>query len=260
MAPRRERTPAVRAGTERTEAVVLRIVPYGEADAVVHLWTLGQGRVAAFARSARRTSRRFGAGLEPFCILDVELAPSRRGGLSDLVSAVVREGHRGLRSDLSKLAHAGYATELVASFTAERVPNPRVFELLRSFFSALGGGEARSLRLRAFELALLGEVGLAPGLERCVRCGADACGEAGFDVREGGLVCPSCFTHRTQPFSAHERRLMALLAGAGLPAGEADERDLPLESVRRHLQSFLARHLSRPLRSAAFLQQVDAPP
>ena len=260
MATPREKAPSVRTGVERTEAVVLRLVPYGEADVVVHLWTRGQGRVAAFARSARRSTRRFGSGLEPFCVLEVELAPSRRGGLVELVGAVVAEGHQGLRTDLDKLAHAGYATELVAAFTAERVPNERVFELLRAFFAALAAGSARSLRLRAFELALLAAVGLAPVFERCARCGDDAALETGFDAQEGGVLCVRCHGGRAAPLTNTERRLLVLLAEAGLPAGEADERDLPLEPVRRHLQAFLARHLTRPLRSTAFLAQVGAPP
>ncbi len=259
MRRRSAQGPSVRTEATRTEAVVLRIVPYGEADAVVHLWTRLLGRVAAFARSARRSSRRFGSGLEPFCVLEVELAEGRRGGLSDLASASVVEGHWALRQDLGRLAHAGYATELVAQLTAERVPNTRLFELLRAFFAALASGEARSMRLRAFELALLDAVGLAPVLGRCVRCGDETAAAAWFDAREGGVACAVCRTSGAAPLAEVDRRLLALLAQAGRPAGEADERDLPLEPVRRHLQSLLQRHLSRPLRSLTFLQSVGAP-
>ena len=50
----------------KVEALVLRAIPYGEADSVVHLLALGQGRLAAFARGARSSRRRFGGALEPF--------------------------------------------------------------------------------------------------------------------------------------------------------------------------------------------------
>jgi DNA repair protein RecO (recombination protein O) len=63
-------------------ALLLRRVPYGEADLVVTLFTEPLGRVAAVARSARRSSRRFPA-LEPMHLLRVglELVPGRELGM-----------------------------------------------------------------------------------------------------------------------------------------------------------------------------------
>ncbi|HZX94393.1 MAG TPA: recombination protein O N-terminal domain-containing protein, partial [Myxococcales bacterium] len=39
--------------------MVLRSIAYGEADAVVHLLVRGRGRIAAFARGARSSRKRF---------------------------------------------------------------------------------------------------------------------------------------------------------------------------------------------------------
>ena len=41
----------------RTEAVVLRSFRLGEADRVLHLYTLDRGRVGAVAKGIRKTSR-----------------------------------------------------------------------------------------------------------------------------------------------------------------------------------------------------------
>jgi DNA repair protein RecO (recombination protein O) len=51
--------------TYRTEAVVLRSIRLGEADRVLHVYTLDRGRVGAVAKGVRRTKSRFGARLEP---------------------------------------------------------------------------------------------------------------------------------------------------------------------------------------------------
>src|SRR5436853_83432 len=61
--------------TLKTEAVVLRSMRLGEADRVLHLYTLDRGRVGAVAKGIRRTKSRFGARLEPLshveCLLHV---------------------------------------------------------------------------------------------------------------------------------------------------------------------------------------------
>src|ERR671929_206462 len=49
----------------KTEAIVLRSFRLGEADRVLHLYTLERGRVGAVAKGVRRTKSRFGARLDP---------------------------------------------------------------------------------------------------------------------------------------------------------------------------------------------------
>ena len=62
----------------KLRAIVLRTVDYGESDRVVTLLTAERGKLAAFARGARASRRRFGGALEPFTLLAVE-ARERRG-------------------------------------------------------------------------------------------------------------------------------------------------------------------------------------
>ena len=47
-----------------TDAVILRRTPVGESDLIVALFTRDHGRVSAVARGARRSRKRFPAGLE----------------------------------------------------------------------------------------------------------------------------------------------------------------------------------------------------
>src|SRR5205085_10314578 len=64
----------------KTQAVVLRSIRLGEADRVLHLYTLDRGRVGAVAKGIRKTSSRFGARLEPLSHVDLQL----HQGSSDL--------------------------------------------------------------------------------------------------------------------------------------------------------------------------------
>ena len=60
----------------RDYAVVLRQHKLGEADRIVTLLTRQHGLVRAVAKGVRRTKSKFGARLEPFAHIDVQLYPT----------------------------------------------------------------------------------------------------------------------------------------------------------------------------------------
>src|SRR5690606_33360082 len=73
-------TPACKDGLVRLyrdEAVVVSQHKLGEADRIVTLLTRQHGLVRAVAKGVRRTKSRFGARLEPFSYIDVQLHPGR---------------------------------------------------------------------------------------------------------------------------------------------------------------------------------------
>src|SRR5207237_916948 len=72
--------------TLKTEAVVLRSFRLGEADRVLHLYTLAQGRAGAVAKGIRKTKSRFGARLEPLSHVEV-LLPGGRADVDPLALA-----------------------------------------------------------------------------------------------------------------------------------------------------------------------------
>ena len=61
----------------RDEAVVLRTYRLGEADRIIVMLTRHHGQVRAVAKGVRRASSRFGARLEPFSMIDVQLHVGR---------------------------------------------------------------------------------------------------------------------------------------------------------------------------------------
>jgi DNA repair protein RecO (recombination protein O) len=81
----------------RTEAIVLRVRDLGESDRVVQLLTPAVGRVAAIAKGARRSQRRFPGTLDLFCHVRCNL--DRRGPdrLARLDQAALLDAFPGLR-------------------------------------------------------------------------------------------------------------------------------------------------------------------
>jgi len=258
---------------ERLSALVLRALPYGESDQVVQMLARGRGRIAVFARGARSSKRRFGGALEPFQLCEVLVAARAGAQLLSLRESNVVEAHSGLRDDLHRLAHAGYAAELAHDLTREHEPADGLFEALAGFLGRLARAPATSARLRAVELTFLGASGLAPQLDACARCGEEVPpGRASLDPSAGGLVCARCTPPGALALSRGARAVLEQLQQRGLAGADApesadgsgrpaDARAFEEASAQAGLAlaAFLLHQLGRTPRSASFLEQVGAP-
>jgi DNA repair protein RecO (recombination protein O) len=258
----------------RLEAIVLRAIPYGDADAVVQLLVRGRGRVSAFARGARSSRKRYGGALEPFYVVEVLLAEREGQELWALREARVLEAQAGLRDDLHRIAHAGYATELAHDLTRAGEPADELYALLTRFLATLARAPATSARLRAYELGALDAAGLTPQLHACARCGDDVpSGRAAFDPDAGGLVCGRCAAPGALALTNGARLALIQLQTAGLAGAEApvsaDGSGRPADprafeeacaQSARVLAAFIRHHVGRAQNSLEFLDQVGAAP
>lgn len=181
-----------------TPALLVRGVPYGEADLVATFFTETDGKIGAIVRGARRSTKRFGGALEPMHELFVVLEDRGRE-LAVLKEARVARPRTGLTSDLDTMEAAGRALRWVRHLCPARTPEPAAWARLRGLLDLLDVPAAQRgagilQHLGAFGLSLLADIGYGLELERCVRCGRP-CPEgrsAMIDAAGGGLVCTSC--------------------------------------------------------------------
>ncbi|WP_432574237.1 DNA repair protein RecO [Kineococcus sp. SYSU DK005] len=239
----------------RDEAVVLRTAKLGEADRVITLLTRHHGRVRAVAKGVRRTSSRFGARLEPFTCVDVQL---HRGRNLDTVTQadVLAPLGATIAADYG-LYTAGHALlETAERFTeVERESNTQQYLLLVGALRTLARREhAATLVLDAFLLRSLAVAGYAASFGDCARCGAPGPHTA-FSVPAGGAVCPVC---RPPGSAAPDPRTLELLAA--LLSGTWDVADASDARCRDEgsglVAAFLQWHLERGIRSLRHVERV----
>jgi DNA repair protein RecO (recombination protein O) len=181
----------------RTEAVVLRSLRLGEADRILHLYTLEHGRVGAVAKGIRRTKSRFGGRLEP--LSHVELQLHQGSGELQTVTGVDLVHSHAVARDLSYRLNVGLigAEAMLRLFTNEE-RNERAFTALTRFLEALDDLEPRVSRpaldalVLSFQLKLLWLSGYLPHLTSCAECGAQNVPLVGYSPRAGGAVCSGC--------------------------------------------------------------------
>ncbi len=175
---------------------MLRSFRLGEADRVLHLYTLERGRIGAVAKGIRKTKSRFGARLEP--LSHVELLLHQGGGELHTVTGVdLVHTHRTAREDTYRLGVGLVGLEAMLRLFTEQEGNPRAFQALTRFLDALDELEPRATRAGvdplalSFQLKLLWLSGYLPHLTSCAECGAET-GLAGYSPRAGGAVCGNC--------------------------------------------------------------------
>ncbi|MEV6306685.1 DNA repair protein RecO [Actinoplanes sp. NPDC051861] len=248
----------------RDDAVVLRVQKLGESDRIVTLLTRRHGRLRAVARGVRRTSSRFGARLEPFGHIDLQLAGSPEGVGSSLhsvsqVEAVTLFG-KSFLTDYPRYTAASAICETAERLTpVEREPALRLFQLTLGALKALAAGEhAGSLVLDAYLLRAMAFAGWAPAIMECAVCGTPG-QHAAFAVPAGGAVCPDC----RPPGAAHPSPVTLGLMNA-LTVGDWTFADATEPPVRRECSGLVAAHLQwhmeRALRSLPLVDRRELNP
>jgi DNA repair protein RecO (recombination protein O) len=220
-----------------TEAVVLRSFRFGEADRVLHLYTLDRGRVGAVAKGVRKTTSRFGGRLEPFSHVELVLHHGR-GELDTVTGASLVRAHDRARTDPYRLQVGLIGLEAMLRLYTEQEANERAFTALTRFLDALDDLTQRSTRpavdplALAFQLKLLWLSGYLPHLGACVECGADG-DLIGYLPDAGGATCRACARQGTIGLSA--AGFGAIDALLRLPHADAAGIELGAQAARETL-------------------------
>ncbi len=190
----------------KTEALVLRTRPLGEADRLLTLLTREKGKINAVAKGARKTKSKLAAGVDLFVYAHYDLFQGKT--LPTIIQQDIIETFTYLQENPAAYAHACYFTELVERLLVEGEKTPEIFELLLEGWKALEVNKDHFILSRAFEMKLLAAAGYRPYLDGCVACSS---GEKSFaSPGLGGLVCPNCARgdDLARPFAPGSHALM----------------------------------------------------
>ena len=245
--------------TYHCEALILKHVPFGEADLLVTFFTRERGKIRAVARGARRSNSKLVGHLEPLTQVNLSLAQGR-GGLDHVSQAQLMESFAPLKDDLKAITKGFYVAELVDGFGSEAHPNQPLYHLAVAGLNAIGQDPESELSLRFFELHLLKVSGLMPELYQCVECRKDlAPGSHRFSPDVGGCLCPDC-----RPADAHVRPLSLRALKVLRLLDRSQLREIPSlklsDSLAQEIKSLLGMSieywLDKQIQSNSFLEQL----
>lgn len=239
------------------EAVVLRVTPVGDADAIVTLLSEEHGKIRASVKRIRSVSSGFAGRFELLNHLALKYQPGR-----ELVS--VREV-RTLTPSFDVVSqhrlqpYGCYIAELADELLIDRDPLPRAARLLVKAVYALSHGADPRLVARYVEYWLLRLTGHVPDERSCAVCGRPLAGEGALAIGRDGLVCRGCGKASRETLAWLDPRvLLAIVAVRSRDVVDFIAEPLP-EDQMRPLQSFnrtlLSEVTGRELRSAAYMRR-----
>ena len=250
---------------ERTPAVVLRTRPYSESDKIVTFLTRDWGKVTGIAKGAKRSQRRFVNVLESFTHVLLRFRPSRGDDLAFIFGCDLLRAFRAPGQDLQRYAFASYLAELIDVMISGREAGEEAYSLLLVGLTTLEEQpELSPLFLSAFELLLLMCTGYAPNVTECQHCGLPVSAleePTVFSPSRGGLLCARCRDHGGMTIHLSNETAQVLDAAKVIaPASFLLTIPSPraCRETRAVVSSLLARHITRPLKSQAFLEQLGA--
>ena len=174
---------------QRTEGIVLRTVPYGEADLIATYLTKDFGIVKVFAKSPRKTKSRFGSSLEPLTFSRIAFWGKEDTALPRLTQADIVHSFISLRESLQCFIRVSELIEQTLHLVPERDTGRNVFPLLMKTLEIMETDSRNPLIELFYRLKLLEITGFLPGLHICGRCGDRS---NAFHLPHGTVLCVKC--------------------------------------------------------------------
>ena len=242
----------------KTDAIILAVHNWGEADKMVTLFSRDLGIIKAAAYGCRRPRSALAGGMQMFCYLDVQLGEGQR--LDIVRQCEMKLSFKALREDLDAMAYATFVAELVLELCPERHPEPQIFDKLLQAYAAFSKHNPRIVAL-AVAYQFLDYTGYQLNFDTCVVCGTPIQGDAFFSLEQRGVLCSDCKSSGVDVFSAKLRMFIYQLRELDWlkpPVFSVSGGDLVLAETL--LLLYLQNLLEKPLKSLAFIQQLSMLP
>ncbi|MGM0595776.1 MAG: DNA repair protein RecO [Myxococcota bacterium] len=181
---------------DRVDAYISKKVQYGDSDLILNLITRDMGKISTIARGARRSKKRFEAGLSSYILYSCSLGSQARSNLFLLKETSVVKSYQFLLNSYRRISTAAYTTELTALFMPENQKESLLFEFLDHSYQLLDNPEfSPAVLVPGIMYKILELAGFPPQLDRCIHCNRsmpETGKRWGFDNNQGGVVCPDC--------------------------------------------------------------------
>ena len=175
---------------EMVLGMVLSAMPVGEYDKRLVILTKEHGKIAAFARGARRPNSPLLSCSEPFSFGNFTIYQGRDS--YTIGTAEISNYFSELRNDLEGAYYGFYFCEFASCMTRENMDAIDVLKLLYQTFRCLVKKTIPNALIKIiFELKMMYLNGEGPQVFVCTKCGKQE-EDMMFSVREGGLLCESC--------------------------------------------------------------------
>src|SRR5262245_43223652 len=150
--------------SEKSRAIVLRVVEFSESSCVVTLFTEDFGKIGALAKGAKRPKSPFEGALDLLALVRIVFLRKSSDALDLLTEGKLERRFRSAQRDLARLYAGYYIAELLAELTERGDPHPALFQAADRALLEIDHDAPLLETIVRFELLALREVGHLPSL------------------------------------------------------------------------------------------------
>ena len=239
--------------------MVLSAAPIGEYDRRVVILTKEYGKVAAFARGARRPNSSLVGVTSPFTFGKFNLYQGRNS--YTLQGAEVENYFEELRTDITGAYYGLYFLEFASFCTRECNDEREVLKLLYQSLKALTNKHIPDKLIRyVFEIKMYYIMGIGPEVRRCLICRSDE-GKMFFSPSKGGIVCGQCTSGIIDKIAVSNSTLYTLQYIQGRTIQKLytfNVNDEVLGQLRAISDRYRFIHIDKEFNSLEILETIDA--
>lgn len=189
----------------KTQALVLKILKYGDNKFIIDLFTEELGRLSVVATISSSPRARFSRSLfQPLTLLDIELDYRQNKSLHPLKSASLAFPFRSIMIEPSKICIVMFLSEFLCAVTRDEQRNTLLYHYIRASLEWLDEKELHYSNFHlVFMMRLAKFIGFLPNIDDY----SDGCY---FDLRSGTFTCDNPF-HPDILQSDDARKMLTLL-------------------------------------------------
>ena len=244
-------------GQYQTDALVLGVKNWGEADKIITLLSRDYGKITATAFGCRRPKSPLAGALQMFNEVDIQLTKGNH--LDTVRQASLKHVNRTMSTDFSAMAYGAFVAELATNLAVEGFPQVDMYDKLLEVFDAFGSRNPRIAALAA-AFQILEFSGMQLSYERCVRSNREIQGDAFFSIQEGGAILPEMVQPEDKELAEYPEALRMFI-GQLLKLNWLDKPAFKVSgSIMVQAESLLLGYLynmfGKPMKSLKFIQQL----
>jgi DNA repair protein RecO (recombination protein O) len=191
---------------DKTEAIVLRIIPYSKSSHIVVWLTPEEGKITTIIKGALRPKSLFLGQYDLFYTCELLYYRKERNGLHIAKECAPIKTRSNFRTDWRASACASYVCDMFQRVSFPGGHQPELYELADLTLDALAEQSSRTQYLFWFELHLAQLLGVSPHFNNCSSCKKKipdgSTPVISFD--NGGLICGECM--RSESISTSKTR------------------------------------------------------
>jgi len=246
---------------QKTQAIVIKKMDFRDTSFIVTLFTRDFGKLKAVVKGIRKEGSSDLVHFEILNYLSIVFYEKSKSELHLLSESFLEDPMLALRNSFRTFTFGCFLAELVDAFYEIHEVSTGIFDVFLETLKR-SDSETASYWVLRFELAVLKDLGLFPGIQNCIRCRKSEEKKWFWSVRQGGVLCATCTVKEPKTYEITSDMYLAM---------QNLENDLQINGpenlthsmlvyteLERLVREFILARVDHSMRTAEFLSSTDS--